>query len=206
MISAAMYRRIRPTRLALAVIAATILAVVTAFRVGEVAPTSRVQADGITATVVRAIDGDTVDVRLDSGAVERVRILGIDTPEVVDPRRPIQCFGPEASARTKELLPPGRAVFLEPDPTQDKRDRHGRRLAHVFVEVPAEGHGAPANVGAALIAEGYARHYVYQRTPTVHGSEYAAAEATARATGAGLWSAETCDGRTTRRTGSDRGA
>jgi micrococcal nuclease len=143
---------------------------------------------------------------LDSGAVERVRILGIDTPEVVDPRRPIQCFGPEASARTKELLPPGRAVFLEPDPTQDERDRYGRRLAHVFVEVPAEGHGAPANVGAALIAEGYARHYVYQRTPTVHGSEYAAAEATARATGAGLWSAETCDGRTTRRTGSDRGA
>ena len=195
-----------PTRFAIAVIVAMLVAAVTAFRVGEVTPTSRVRADGVTATVVRVIDGDTVDVRLEEGAVERVRILGIDTPEVVDPRRPVQCFGPEASARTKELLTPGRVVVLEGDPSQDARDRYGRRLAHVFLDRDGGPEPTRANVGLLLVAEGYARHYVYQRTPTAYGSDLAAAEATARASGIGLWSPETCDGRTTRRTGSDRGA
>lgn len=198
---------IRLSRRPAAIVAiAAIVVAVAATRVGGASSLARVRAGAASATVVRVIDGDTVDVRLDSGDTERVRILGIDTPEVADPRRPVQCFGPEASARTKELLPPGRVVILEGDPTQDERDRYGRRLAHVFFGIPAEGGGASVNVGATLVAEGYARHYVYQRTPTVHGTEYAAAEATARASGAGLWSAETCDGRTTRRLGSDRGA
>jgi micrococcal nuclease len=191
---------------ALAVIATMLVAGVTTFRVGHTTPTSRVWADGISATVVRVVDGDTVDVRLEGGEVERLRILGIDTPEVVDPRRPVQCYGPEASERAQRLLPPGRAIVLEGDPSQNARDRYGRRLAHLFLDGAPSDEPTRANVGLILVTEGYARHYVYQRTPTAHGAEYAAAEATARALGVGLWSPETCDGRTTKRAGSVRGA
>ncbi len=60
------------------------------------------------ATVVRDIDGDTIDVRLSDGRIERIRILGADTPETKDPRKPVQCYGPEASAYTHARLPPGR--------------------------------------------------------------------------------------------------
>ena len=77
-------------------------------------------------TVVRVIDGDTVDVDLD-GARERVRLIGVDTPESVARDRPIQCYGVEASDRTKELLPEGTAVRLERD--EVSRDQYGRLLA-----------------------------------------------------------------------------
>jgi micrococcal nuclease len=199
-----MKSRLSRRSVAFGVVAAFMVAIAT-LRDGGVTSTPRARADGAAATIVRVIDGDTIDVRLDTGDLDRVRILGIDTPEVVDPRRPVQCFGPEASARTKELLPPGRAIILEKDPTQDARDRYGRRLAHIVLADDADGGAAGTNVGRILVAEGYARHYVYQRTPTVHGTEFAAAEATARASGIGLWSPETCDGRTTSRTSSQRG-
>ena len=57
-------------------------------------------------------------------------LIGIDTPETVKPGTPVQCFGPEASARTKALLPPGTAVRLERD--VEARDRYGRLLAYVY--------------------------------------------------------------------------
>ena len=82
-----------------------------------------------TGTVVAVIDGDTVDVEL-GGRTERVRLLGIDTPESVDPDRPVECHGPEASAFTHGLLPDGTAVRLERD--TEARDRYGRLLAYVF--------------------------------------------------------------------------
>ena len=66
------------------------------------------------ATVVRVVDGDTIDVTVD-GTEERVRLIGIDTPETVKPNTPVECFGPEASAHTKELLPAGTPVYLERD-------------------------------------------------------------------------------------------
>src|SRR5271154_3775319 len=68
----------------------------------------------VPATVSRDVDGDTVIARLGDGRVEKIRLLGVDTPEVVDPRKPVQCFGHVASAFTKsELL--GRRVTLELD-------------------------------------------------------------------------------------------
>ena len=69
------------------------------------------------ATVVRVVDGDTVDVQMQDAGVERIRLIGIDTPEVVDPRKPVQCFGREASAHAHELLD-GQSVALELDPSQ----------------------------------------------------------------------------------------
>src|SRR5438477_10154246 len=66
----------------------------------------------IPVTVTHVVDGDTLLARFADGRVEKVRLLGVDTPEVVDPRKPVQCFGPEASAFTKAQLT-GRRVVLE---------------------------------------------------------------------------------------------
>src|SRR5262245_65950580 len=85
----------------------------------------------IPATVIHAVDGDTVLARLRSGRVEKVRLLGVDTPEVVDPRKPVQCFGHEASAYTASRLL-GRAVTLELD--AESRDKYGRLLAYVLLD------------------------------------------------------------------------
>ena len=74
--------------------------------------------------VTRVVDGDTVKVR-SRGFETTVRLIGIDTPETRDPSQPVQCFGPEASARAKRLLPTGRRVRLVTDDTQDARDPTG---------------------------------------------------------------------------------
>ena len=116
-------------------------------------------------TVVEVVDGDTVRVELPSG-VETVRIIGIDTPEVVHPTEPEACFGAEATAFAKETLD-GQAVTLELDPTQDERDRFDRLLAHVHV--------GDTLYAAEAIAAGYGIHYVYER-PSIHAAELDAAE------------------------------
>jgi micrococcal nuclease len=88
------------------------------------------QDAAIPGTVINVVDGDTVDVRLDGGRTERIRLIGIDTPEVVDPRTAVQCFGREASAHAHKLLD-GQQVSLEMDPSQGERDIYGRLLAYV---------------------------------------------------------------------------
>jgi micrococcal nuclease len=80
------------------------------------------------ARVVRVVDGDTVLVDL-AGSTVTVRLIGIDTPETVSPRRPVECFGPEASARLRQLLPPGTPIRLWRD--LEPRDRYDRVLAYV---------------------------------------------------------------------------
>jgi micrococcal nuclease len=85
----------------------------------------------LTGVAVRAVDGDTLEVRLDDGDVETVRLIGVDTPETVKPDTPVQCFGPQASA-FEHRHTEGRRVRLlvgvEP------RDFYGRLLAYVFVD------------------------------------------------------------------------
>jgi micrococcal nuclease len=87
------------------------------------------------ATVVRVVDGDTLDVTT-GGDHERVRLIGIDTPEVAHeasgdrPGNPAECFGDEAKAFTGSLLPAGTAVRLERDVVA--RDDYGRVLAYVY--------------------------------------------------------------------------
>src|SRR5262249_26993192 len=78
--------------------------------------------------VVRVVDGDTIVVDL-GGSTFTVRLIGIDTPETVDPRRPVGCYGPEASDRMKHLLPAGTPVRLWRD--LEPRDRYDRVLAYV---------------------------------------------------------------------------
>ncbi len=131
-------------------------------------------------TVVRVVDGDTIFVRGPGGRTEDVRLIGIDTPETVDPRRPVGCFGPEASAYAKHLLT-GRRVFLRYD--QELRDRYGRFLAYVWLA------GRPGGfVNARLVQLGYARAYPFPPN-TAHEALFAALERRAAIAGRGLWSA-----------------
>lgn len=85
------------------------VAVVSFVTVGVVMGAAR---DQDRAVVDRVVDGDTVDVRFD-GRLERVRLLNVDTPETVDPDRPVECLGEEATEFLTELLPPGTEVTLE---------------------------------------------------------------------------------------------
>ena len=131
------------------------------------------------AVVERVVDGDTIDVSID-GRGDTVRLIGIDTPETKKPDTPVECFGPEASARLAELLPPGTPVRLERD--IDSRDKFGRLLAYV--------HREPDDlfVNAVLIDEGLARPYPFEPN-TTYADQFAAAAETARTNGIGLWSA-----------------
>ena len=147
-------------------------------------PSAAVAATSTSATVIKVVDGDTIDVAI-LGQEERIRLLGINTPETVDPRRPVQCFGKEASAFTKELLS-GKTVRLEPDPSQDDRDRYGRLLRHVFLE---DG----THVNLKLVAEGYAHEYTYERAGR-YQEILKDAERAARVAGKGLWNPATCAG------------
>jgi micrococcal nuclease len=131
-------------------------------------------------TVVRVIDGDTILVRGAGGRIEDVRLLGIDTPETVDPRKPVQCYGPEASAFAKHLET-GRAVTLAYD--RELHDRYGRFLAYVWLT------GArPQFVNAVLVQRGYARTYPFPPN-TEHAALFAGLERSAAVAGRGLWRA-----------------
>jgi micrococcal nuclease len=124
-------------------------------------------------TVVRCVDGDTVV--LDGN--EKVRLIGVNTPESVDPRRPVQWFGKEAAAYARSLLQ-GRRVRLEHD--VEGKDRYGRTLAYLRLE-----DGTFVNL--RLVEEGYA--FAYRHPPNVRYAErFRDAERRAREAGKGLWS------------------
>jgi micrococcal nuclease len=132
-------------------------------------------------TVVRVVDGDTLTALID-GRREEVRLLGIDTPEVHRPDTPVQCYGPQASARTRALLPPDTSIRVVTDPSQDRRDRYGRLLAYVYREPDG------AFVNAQLVRDGYARTLTI--APNVaHANQFAQLARSARQSGRGLWSA-----------------
>lgn len=124
-------------------------------------------------------DGDTFVVRDERAHEYTVRLLGIDTPEAVDPRKPVQCYGPEASAATKSLLE-GRKVRLEKSPKREERDKYGRYLRYAYRD-----DGLPIN--EYLIQNGFAREYTYGKAYSKQASFKAIEKAAARRH-AGLWS------------------
>lgn len=132
--------------------------------------------------VARVVDGDTVDIAVDGGAV-RLRLIGINTPETVDPRKSVECFGTEASLRAKKLLA-GRSVHIETDSTQGRFDQYGRTLAYVALP-----DGSSFN--KEMILEGYAHEYTF-RYPYKYQNEFKAAERKAREAGLGLWAPGVC--------------
>ncbi len=128
-------------------------------------------------TVTRVIDGDTIEVDV-GGRRERIRLLGIDTPETVDPNRPVECHGPEASALLHELLPGGTPVRLERD--REARDHFDRLLAYVFRVDDG------LFVNEAVLAAGEAEILSIEPN-TAYAARLSAAASVARAAGTGLW-------------------
>jgi micrococcal nuclease len=160
-------RRIAPFALLLAALAAAVFARF---------PAERPATSFGEAQVVRVVDGDTIRVRL-GGREERVRYIGIDTPESVKPGTPVQCYAKHA-ARANAALVAGRRVRLVGD--AEARDRYGRLLAYVY-RVP-DG----AFVNAALVRDGYARTMTIP--PNVaHADQFATLARGARQAGRGLW-------------------
>jgi micrococcal nuclease len=143
-----------------------------------VACSSSRAAPAATASVIeRVVDGDTVIAKI-GGRTERVRLIGVDTPESVKPNTPVQCYAEEASAFTARLLPPGTPVRLERD--AEARDVYGRLLAYVYRS------GDGLFVNRELAEDGYAR--VLTIAPNVaHEADFVAAARDARNAARGLW-------------------
>lgn len=139
-----------------------------------------------TSLVTRVVDGDTAIILID-GVSEKVRLIGVDTPETVDPRKAVQCFGKEASELTKSLLL-NASVVLEADSTQGNRDKYGRLLRYIFL---TDG----TFVNKKIVADGYGYEYTY-RIPYKYQVEFKAAERSARETQKGLWASGVCGGLT----------
>jgi len=133
--------------------------------------------------VVRVVDGDTIVARMNGQSV-KVRLLGINTPETVDPRKPVECFGKEASARAKTLLT-GTWVFLETDPTQSTYDKYGRLLAYVFLK---DG----TNFDRQMILDGYGYEYTYRHRGYKYQKEFKQAQQYAKIHERGLWAPGVC--------------
>ena len=139
------------------------------------------------ARIVSVVDGDTVDVRI-GGREERVRLIGIDTPETKRPDTPVECFGPEATAFTEALLPPGTRVRLERDVVG--RDDYGRLLAYVHLLDAQDAAGGSGDlfVNLEIVRQGYARPLTIAPNVT-YASLFADAARDAEAADLGLWSA-----------------
>lgn len=134
--------------------------------------------------VVKVIDGDTIDVEIE-GKIERLRLIGIDTPETVDPRKKVQCYGIEASNKSKEILL-NNFVVLESDETQGDRDKYKRLLRYIFLP---DG----TNFNLFMISEGYAYEYTYQ-DPYKYQFDFKEAQRVASENQKGLWNPSTCSG------------
>lgn len=134
-------------------------------------------------SIVRVVDGDTIVIDME-GADVRVRLIGLDTSETVDPRKPVECFGIEASNKAKSILA-GQKVKIETDTTQGARDKYGRLLAYVFLS-----DGTLFN--KMMIEEGYGHEYTY-RLPYKYQKEFKAAETRARELKKGLWADGICE-------------
>jgi micrococcal nuclease len=132
--------------------------------------------------VIKVIDGDTIEVFID-GKIEKVRMIGINTPETVDPRRPVQCYGKEASNKLKELLQ-DKIIVLEADETQDSYDKYNRALRYVFLN--------EENINKKMVSEGFAFEYTYKK-PYKFQKDFKEAERKAQENNIGLWNDEVCN-------------
>lgn len=133
------------------------------------------------ATVDYVIDGDTIDVITPGGETQRVRLLGINTPEVPHDDEPGQCGAEEAAEQLRALLPDGTKVHLHSDPAADNEDRFGRLLRYVELETGKD-------AGLELISAGHAYAWVPASAPDPERlDDYQAATEAAEAGNAGSW-------------------
>lgn len=127
-------------------------------------------------SVTTFTDGDTISVNM-NGVEEKVRMIGVDTPETKDPRKEVQCYGKAASAFTKTIIGDNK-VRLEADPTNTNRDRYNRLLRYVYLP---DG----TLVNAEIIKQGYGFAYTY--FPFEKLDEFRGYQKQAEENRAGLW-------------------
>jgi len=127
--------------------------------------------------ITRVVDGDTVMVNLGSHT-ETIRLIGVNTPETKHPTKPIECWGPEASAHTHELLPVGTDVVVVRD--EEARDKYGRLLAYI-----TRAHDNMF-INLDLVSGGWAETLTIAPN-TAHEEAFSTAEATAERLHLGLW-------------------
>ena len=175
--------RARGRIVAAAAIGAAVLGIVTSGCSASRADTD----DAATATVLRIVDGDTVDVVDDTRGKLRIRIIGLDTPETVKPAHAVACGGPEATEFARENLA-GQRVAVITDPTQDLHDRYGRTLAYLVK-------AGNWDYSVEAVRAGMGRAYVYDHSPATRAPQIAAAEDEARQAHRGLWGPP-CNGHT----------
>ena len=130
-------------------------------------------------TIHKVVDGDTVDIDI-NGNTERVRLIGVNTPETKHPTKPIECFGPEASAYLTQLLPKGTHVRIERD--IEARDRYGRMLLYLYRE------SDNLFINLDLVLRGYGTPMSIEPN-TFHRNNFVRAAAQAEAANVGLWKA-----------------
>ncbi len=131
--------------------------------------------------VTSITDGDTIAV-YHGDKVEKIRILGIDTPELARAGNPVECFAEQSKEKVAQLVA-GKAVELVGDLSQGDRDRYGRLLRYVLLD--------GQDIGLTLLKEGYAHEYTYNR-PYQYKSEYVQAEQEAKKNNLGLWNTSNC--------------
>jgi len=150
----------------------------------EITPGNKNDNVGDLVKVVRVVDGDTIEIE----GGEKVRYIGIDTPETVDPRKSVQCFGVEASKKNKELVE-GKMVRLEKDITD--RDKYNRLLRYVWLD--------DVLVNLELVKRGFA--YSYSYPPDIkYQDQFLKAQQEAREAKRGLWNACPSVSKTTKET------
>lgn len=133
-------------------------------------------------TVTRVIDGDTIEV-FENNQVRKVRLIGVNTPETLDPRKDVECYGLEASLFLKKEIE-GKVVKLESDKSQTEKDSFGRDLRYVFLK--------ETNINKKIIEEGYGFEFTY-KVPYNFQNEFKKAESVAKENGKGLWNKNECN-------------
>lgn len=160
----------------------------------KVLPVERRQDEGIVtekeslileeSIVTRVVDGDTIEVMVNNKK-EKIRIIGVDSPETVDPRKEVECFGQKAAEFSKKKLEKQK-VWLEKDESQGDRDKYGRLLRYVWINEKE------TDFGKLLIASGFAYEYTYDRGYR-YQKDYQRAQREAEDKKTGLWADGVCD-------------
>jgi micrococcal nuclease len=145
------------------------------------AQTSTSTDSNTNSTVLRVVDGDTLVASLDDEPGEwTIRMLGINTPETVDPRKQVECFGKEASEKLKALLPPESRIQLAEDPKADERDKYDRLLRNVILPDGTD-------VNALMVRDGFAYAYLSFPLNSERKKELKELETRAKQERRGLW-------------------
>jgi len=127
--------------------------------------------------VINVIDGDTIEVKIEN-KVEKVRMIGVNTPELKDERKEVQCLAQKSKEYTKDNLL-NKEVRIELDQTQGTHDKYGRMLGYIFID-------PNKSFNEILISGGYAYEFIY-KIPYKYRDEFKKAQKIAQQNKLGLW-------------------